>query len=132
MAVSDYAVLDGKTARLFRISFSGELAYEIFVITLWPSLVGCLMSAGRAALHLMCRSTERDADRGHVTHAQLDGNSIADTGLGKMASTKKDFIGRVSTTRPAYSKKDANSLVQPHAGWIADMGLDTGASPMDQ
>ena len=76
------------------ISFSGELAYEIAVDArygqaLWDALMSAGEAHGIAPYGLKALNVMR-IEKGHVTHAELDGRvSIADTGLGKMASTKK-------------------------------------------
>ena len=65
MAAGEFA-LGGVTARLFRISFSGELAYEIAAPASYgDALIRALMAAGaRTRRHaLWPRGAERDADR---------------------------------------------------------------------
>ncbi len=134
MAVADCTVLGGKTARLFRISFSGELAYEIAVDArygqqLWDALMAAGEEFGIAPYGLEALNVMR-IEKGHVTHAELDGRvSIADTGLGKMASTKKDFIGRVATTRPAYGEKGREQLVGLRPVGAPTYGLTSEGQP---
>ena len=134
MAVSDCTVLGGKTARLFRISFSGELAYEIAVDArygqpLWDALMAAGEEYAIAPYGLEALNVMR-IEKGHVTHAELDGRvSIADTGLGKMASTKKDFIGRVSTTRPAYTEQGREQLVGLRPVGAPTYGLNAQGEP---
>ena len=116
MAVSDCQVLEGKRARLFRISFSGELAYEIAVDArygqaLWDKLLEAgeefdITPYGLEALNIM------RIEKGHVTGAELDGRvSAGDVGLGKMMSSKKDFIGRVSTLRTGMQDPQRQQMV---------------------
>ena len=51
-------------------------------------------------------------EKGHVTGAELNGQTTArDLGLGKMVSTKKDFIGRVMARRAALTAPDRPALV---------------------
>jgi heterotetrameric sarcosine oxidase alpha subunit len=89
----------GAFARVFRISFSGELAYEINVPADYGRLVWeRLMEAG-AAHGILPYGTEAMAimriEKGHVAGGELDGRTTADDlGLGRMASTRKDYIGR--------------------------------------
>jgi len=98
--------LSGIKTRLFRISFSGELGYEIAIpanygealfrrlVELAESLDGCLY--GTEALGVM------RIEKGHVAGNELTGQTVArDLGLGRMLSTKKDFIGNVLSSRPA-------------------------------
>lgn len=92
--------------RLFRISFSGELAYEIAVPAGYgDALVRALMSAG-ADLGVTPYGTEALSvlriEKGHVAGNELNGHTVArDLGLGRMMSSKKDYIGRVMAARPA-------------------------------
>ena len=51
-------------------------------------------------------------EKGHVAGGELNGQTTArDLGLGKMVSTKKDFIGRVMAERPALVDPDRPRLV---------------------
>jgi heterotetrameric sarcosine oxidase alpha subunit len=106
----------GVPARLFRISFSGELAYELAVPARFgDAAIRAVMAAGRdfevvpyglEALNVM------RIEKGHVTGNELDGTTTAiDLGLGKMMSKQKDFIGRVLTRRPGLTDPDRPSLI---------------------
>ena len=56
-------------------------------------------------------------EKGHVAGAELNGQTTArDLGLGKMLSTKKDFIGRVMAARPALTDPERPTLVGLQAG----------------
>ncbi|KIZ47649.1 MULTISPECIES: sarcosine oxidase subunit alpha family protein [Rhodopseudomonas] len=105
MACAEFA-LGNVTARLFRISFSGERAYEIAVPAGYgDALARALMTAGEAfgvtpygieALGVM------RIEKGHVAGNELNGQTVArDLGLGRMMSSKKDFVGRIMAGRPA-------------------------------
>jgi sarcosine oxidase subunit alpha len=106
----------GAPARIFRISFSGERSYEINV----PADYGrgvweALMAAGRAnditPYGLEAMGVMR-IEKGHVTGAELDGNTTAeDVGLGRMVSTKKEFIGRRALNRPGLTDPKRPRLV---------------------
>jgi sarcosine oxidase subunit alpha len=108
--------LGAVTARLFRISFSGELAYEIAVPARYgESLVRALTEAGRD-LDATPYGTEALSvlriEKGHVAGNELNGQTTArDLGLGRMMSTKKDYVGRVLAGRPALIAPDRPSLV---------------------
>jgi methylglutamate dehydrogenase subunit C len=102
--------------RLFRISFSGELAYEIAVPAGYGgALARRLADAGREfgatpygteALSVM------RIEKGHVAGNELNGQTVAgDLGLGRMMSTKKDFVGRLMAARPALVDPQRPSLV---------------------
>jgi sarcosine oxidase subunit alpha len=103
-------------ARLFRISFSGELAYEIAVpAERGDALVRALMAAGRdfgvtpygvEALGVM------RIEKGHVAGGELNGQTTArDLGLGRLVSAKKDFVGRVMAAREALVDQERPALV---------------------
>jgi glycine cleavage system aminomethyltransferase T len=51
-------------------------------------------------------------EKGHVTGNELNGTTTAaDLGLGRMMSTKKDFIGRVLARRPGLTDPDRPALI---------------------
>jgi methylglutamate dehydrogenase subunit C len=115
MAAGEFA-LGGVTVRLFRISFSGELAYEIAAPASYgDALIRALMAAGRElevtpygleALNVM------RIEKGHVAGAELNGQTTArDLGLGRMMSAKKDYIGRVLAGRVALVDPERPTLV---------------------
>ncbi len=93
-------------ARLFRISFSGELAYELNVPAGYgESAWEALMEAG-AEFGITPYGTEAlgvmRIEKGHVAGPEINGQTTAaDLGLGRMMSTKKDFVGRVLAGREA-------------------------------
>jgi glycine cleavage system aminomethyltransferase T len=106
----------GRPARLFRISFSGELAYELAV----PARQGeaalqAILAAGDD-LGVMPYGTEAlgvmRIEKGHAAGNELNGTTTAaDLGLGKLLSKKKDFIGRVLAARPGLNAPDRPVLV---------------------
>ena len=95
----------GMRTRLFRISFSGELAYELAVPSRYgDAVIRALMAAG-TSLDVTPYGTEAlgvmRIEKGHVTGYELNGTTTADdVGLGRLMSKKKDFIGRVLAGRP--------------------------------
>jgi sarcosine oxidase subunit alpha len=104
MACGDVTLRNGETARLFRISFSGELAYEIAVPGhRGDALIRNLHDAGKdlgvlpyglEALNVL------RVEKGHVVGSELNGQTTAyDLGFGKMLSTQKDFVGAVMARR---------------------------------
>jgi sarcosine oxidase subunit alpha len=106
MAAREVKLRGGLAARLFRISFSGEMAFEISVPARYgEALARNMMSAGKPlgvtpygveALGVM------RIEKGHIAGPELDGTTTAaDLGLGKMMSIKKDFIGRIMAGREA-------------------------------
>ncbi|WP_417278181.1 sarcosine oxidase subunit alpha family protein [Celeribacter sp.] len=115
MACSELTICNGLRARLFRISFSGELAYEIAVPARYGhALMQRLMEQG-ADLGATPYGTEALAvlriEKGHAAGAELNGQTTAQMlGLGKMVSAKKDSIGAVMSRREGMAA-DARRLV---------------------
>jgi methylglutamate dehydrogenase subunit C len=106
----------GIVARLFRVSFSGELAYELAVPARYgDSVIRAIIEAGMnfgvtpygtEALGVM------RIEKGHVAGNELNGTTTAgDLGLGRMMSNKKDYIGRILAARAALSDPDRPTLV---------------------
>ncbi|WP_420565041.1 sarcosine oxidase subunit alpha family protein [Thalassobaculum sp.] len=110
------AVIAGVPVRIFRISFSGELSYEINAPADWGTRVWeALIAAGRPH-GIRPYGTEAMAilriEKGHVTHAELDGRvTLDDAGMGRMASTKKWFVGSGMLDKPAYTDPARPKLV---------------------
>jgi len=116
MAVAEITVCNGIRARIYRLSFSGELAYEIGVPARYgDSLIRALIAAGQE-FGAICYGTEAlgvmRIEKGHVGGPEMNGmTTAADLGLGKMASTKKDFIGRVLAGREGLKDPSRPALV---------------------
>lgn len=107
---------EGVPARLFRVSFSGELAYELAVPARYgDAAIRAIMQAG-AEWNATPYGTESlgvmRIEKGHVAGNELNGQTTAaDLGLGKMMSTRKDYIGRAMASRPGLADPDRPSLV---------------------
>jgi methylglutamate dehydrogenase subunit C len=116
MAVAELEVCGGIPARLYRLSFSGELAYEIAVPARYgDALAAALMQVGEP-FGIAPYGTEAlgvmRIEKGHVAGNELDGRTTADDlGLGRMMSSKKDFIGRLMASRPALVDRKRPKLV---------------------
>ncbi|RWI18169.1 sarcosine oxidase subunit alpha family protein [Mesorhizobium sp.] len=108
MACAELTVCDGLRARLFRISFSGELAYEVAVPARYGHpLMERLMKVG-ADLGVSTYGTEAlgvlRIEKGHAAGAELNGQATAAmVGLARMVSQKKDSIGAVMSRREALA-----------------------------
>ena len=102
--------------RIARISFSGELGFEIYVGSdhaeaKMEVLKAVVEAEGGALYGLEALGTLR-IEKGHVTAAELDGRvTLADAGLGRMASRKKPFIGKALSTRPDLLDENRPRLV---------------------
>ena len=116
MAYIDARIAD-LPVRLFRMTFSGELAYEIHagadhMASVWEAVVDAgaedaITPYGTEAMSIL------RIEKGHVVSAELDGRTIpADLGFGKMVK-QDDFIGRRSLDREAFasSRKKLVGLV---------------------
>ena len=116
MGVTATHLKGGIPCLIARISFSGELAYEIYVAAGYGAPMMDLLwdkaeAAGGCLYGLEALGTLR-IEKGHVTGAELDGRmTLDDAGLGKMASTKKPFIGNVLRQRPELIREDRPQLV---------------------
>jgi len=104
--------------RVNRISFSGELAYEINVPAnyggyMWEMLMQAgaeydITPYGTEAMHVL------RAEKGYVIVGQdTDGSiTVEDLGLGwALSKTKADFLGKRSLSRPDAVRKDRKQLV---------------------
>ena len=97
----------GLAARVFRISYSGELAYEISVpagdgMNLWTALMRrdsepAITPFGTEAMHVL------RAEKGYPMIGQETDGTVTplDLEMKWILSRKKDFIGRRSLARPA-------------------------------
>jgi sarcosine oxidase subunit alpha len=116
MAAGNITVCGGLRARLFRISFSGELAFEIAVPTRYGDALLREMLARGVEYEPVVYGTEAlgvmRIEKGHVAGGELNGQSTAlNMGLGKMVSKKKDAIGMVLSQREGLTDPDGYRLV---------------------
>jgi sarcosine oxidase subunit alpha len=115
MAVAELSLCGGTPARLYRLSFSGELAYEIAVPAGYgDALARALMRAG-APFGIAPYGTEALAvmriEKGHVAGNEIDGRTTAyDLGFARMIAAK-DCIGSVLGARPALNESERPVLV---------------------
>jgi len=116
MGAGEITICGGIPARLFRISFSGELAYEIAVQTRYgDSLMRALMEAGKE-FNVVPYGTEAlgvmRIEKGHAAGPELNGQTSAyDLGMGGMISGKKDFIGYKLGMREDLLRDDRMQMV---------------------
>ena len=117
MSMQSFAVA-GIPARVFRISFTGELAFEINVparygLALWEAL----MEAG-AAYHLCQYGTEAmhvlRAEKGFIIAGQDTDGTVTPMDLGMnwiVSKTKADFVGKRSLSRSDTARAGRKQLV---------------------
>ncbi len=121
MACASLTICGGLRARLFRISFSGELAYEIAVPARHGNALMARLVALGADLGATAYGTETlgvlRIEKGHAAGNELNGQTTAQMlGMGRMVSTKKDAIGAVLSRRE---------------GMLAERRVLVGLQPVD-
>jgi heterotetrameric sarcosine oxidase alpha subunit len=108
--------LAGVPVLVARLSFSGELAYEVHAgadhtLAVWERLLEAgaefdVVPYGLEALGVL------RLEKGHVTGAEITGRTtVHDLGLEKMFSKKKDFVGKPLALRPALTDGSRKQLV---------------------
>jgi sarcosine oxidase subunit alpha len=107
----------GIPARVFRISFTGEVTFEINVpsrygLALWNTLMTVgeqygITPFGTEAMHVL------RAEKGFIIAGQETDGTVTpiDLGLESMVSKHKDFIGKRSLSRPDTQREDRKQLV---------------------
>jgi sarcosine oxidase subunit alpha len=108
----------GAPARLFRVSFTGELGFEINVPAsrgreVWEAVYSSgrkfgITPYGTEAMHVL------RAEKGYIIVGQETDGTVTpdDLGLGGMIGAKKlDFVGKRSLARPDMLKPDRKKLV---------------------
>jgi heterotetrameric sarcosine oxidase alpha subunit len=106
----------GVSLRLIRLSFSGELAYEVYVpadyaVAFWEHVLSSAAPLGIKPIGLEAVASLR-IEKGHVAGLELDHrNTLRDLGLGRMASRSKPYVGRELSQRPMLQAGERWSLV---------------------
>ncbi len=114
--------------RIHRMSYSGELAYEVYCGSghgrfVWEKLYEAGQPLRTIAYGTEAMGTLR-VEKGHVAGPELDGRTtLRDLGLEGFASTRKPFVGAVLRSRPA--------LVEPGRPTLVGLAItgDKGARP---
>ena len=108
--------LFGVDAKIYRISFSGELAYEVNVESdngnfMWERIIEVGKEFNIQPYGTEALSTLR-IEMGHVAGSELDGRTIPyDNSLEGLVSKKKDFIGKRSLIKKAFTASDRQKIV---------------------
>ncbi len=108
--------LFGVNAKIYRISFSGELAYEVNVESdygnfMWEKIIEIGKDFNIQPYGTEALSTLR-IEMGHVAGSELDGRTIPyDNSLEGLVSKKKDFIGKRSLNKTAYIDSNRQKIV---------------------
>jgi len=116
MTCGEITVCGGTRARLFRLSFSGELAYEISVPARYgDALIRELMRQGEEFDAIMYGTEALGVmriEKGHAAGNELNGTTTAlNLGLGGFVSKKKDCIGKVLSAREGLVGDDVLNMV---------------------
>jgi sarcosine oxidase subunit alpha len=141
-----YATVAGTPCRVSRISFSGELAYEIdvpgrFGHALWEAVVAAgaplgITPYGTEGLHVL------RAEKGYPIIGQETDGTVTphDLGLGWAIAKGKEFVGRRSLRRPDSLRPDRRQLVGllpvdrdvllPEGAQLVAAGVDLAATPV--
>ena len=116
MAVREGTV-DGIPARIFRISFTGELTYEININAnsgrqVWEAVMSVgekfeITPFGTEAMHIL------RAEKGYIIVGQDTDGSVTpvDLGLDHMVGKNKDFLGKRSLFRSYLVREDRKQFV---------------------
>jgi sarcosine oxidase, subunit alpha len=117
MAFRETTLDSGIPARICRISFSGELAYEINVsawygLAVWEQVYEAgrpygITPYGTETMHVL------RAEKGYIIVGQDTDGTVTpqDAGMSWVVSTRKDFIGKRSYARADTARTDRKQLV---------------------
>ncbi|WP_425245058.1 sarcosine oxidase subunit alpha family protein [Streptomyces sp. NEAU-NA10] len=117
MAFRETTLASGVPARICRISFSGELAYEINVsawygLAVWEEVYAIgrpygITPYGTETMHVL------RAEKGYIIVGQDTDGTVTpqDAGMSWVVSKQKDFIGKRSHARADTSRTDRRQLV---------------------
>ncbi|GAB7028722.1 sarcosine oxidase subunit alpha family protein [Streptomyces sp. NPDC021749] len=117
MAFRETTLASGIPARICRISFSGELAYEINVsawygLAVWEEVYAIgrpygITPYGTETMHVL------RAEKGYLIVGQDTDGTVTpqDAGMSWVVSQRKDFIGKRSHARADTSRTDRKQLV---------------------
>ena len=123
--------LAGFAVRVFRVSFSGELAFEInvesdFAPALWETLVQAgeqygITPYGTETMHVL------RAEKGFIIVGQDTDGSVTplDLGMNWLLSEDKDYLGKRSLARPDCQRPDRKQLV----GLLVEDGGEESSRP---
>jgi len=128
----------GISARVFRVSFTGALGYEVQVpasrgYELWTTLMGAgerfgITPYGTEAMHVL------RAEKGFIIVGQETDGSVTpvDLGLERMLASGKQYIGKRSLNRPALrgaGRKQLVGLLTDPAGTVLPEGAQLVVEP---
>lgn len=102
--------------RIHRMSYSGELAFEIYVPSGFSRHIWEVLIAAGSAFNLRPYGTEAMGalriEKGHVAGAEIEGRTtLKDLGLTGLGSTKKAYIGALLQHRPILADPERPVLI---------------------
>ncbi len=107
----------GVAARILRVSFSGELCFEVSVpadygLYLWEAVIAAGEKHGATPYGTETMHVLR-AEKGFIIVGQDTDGSVTpmDLGMGGMVSAHKDCLGKRSLSRPDLTRADRKQLV---------------------
>ena len=112
-----YAELAGVPVQIFRVSFSGELAFEVnvdsnYALHMWQTLIDAgeafgITPYGTETMHVL------RAEKGFVILGQDTDGSVSplDLGMEWLLSKDKDFLGKRSLSRPDSARSNRKQWV---------------------
>ena len=125
------ATVAGLPARLFRVSFTGELGFEVNVparhgLRLWEALIDAgaphdVCPYGTEAMHVM------RAEKGFIIVGQDTDGTVTpdDAGLSwAIGKAKRDFVGMRSLSRP--------DMVAPGRKQLVGLRVEDGGAPLEE
>lgn len=125
-----YGTIAWVAVRIHRMSYSGELAYEIYVPSGYAQRVWQAIHDAGQPDNLRPYGTEAMGalriEKGHVAAAEIDGRTtMSDLGLAGLASSKKPFVGSVLRKRSVLTAPDRPTLVGLEV--VGDVGARAGS-----
>lgn len=111
-----YGTIGGMSVRIHRMSYSGELAYEVYIPAGYGRYIWeCLYQAGQD-FGLLPYGTEAMGilriEKGHIAGPEIEGRTtLKDLGLHRFASSKKAFVGSILRQRPYLEVAERPTLV---------------------
>jgi sarcosine oxidase subunit alpha len=128
----------GAPMLLFRVSFTGELGFEVnvpadFGLAVWEAIYAAgqkheITPYGTEAMHVL------RAEKGYIIVGQETDGTVTpdDAGLGwAIGKSKPDFVGKRSLQRPAMTATDRKQLVGLSTA-DSQVVLDEGSQVMQQ
>ena len=128
--------ITGVPMLLFRVSFTGELGFEINVPADYGAAVWEHVHAAGQAHGMVAYGTETmhvlRAEKGYIIVGQDTDGTVTpdDAGLSwAIGKTKADFVGKRSLDRPAMKAPDRKQLVGLRGGALLEEGAQVAATP---